>query len=297
MENTEKKDEEATENPNEHAPDAPTMKAHPAADVFPMLGERELAELAEDIKAHGQRERIVIHDGEILDGRNRYAACNRAGVTPQFEEWGGEGGTPYEFVVSRNIHRRQLNATQRAMVAAKLVPQFKVGALRRMRAGKAADPSAETRGGKKAKASEEAALLLNVSPRSVECALKIVRTGVPDLVAAVESGAIKVSLAQHLTKLSKKKLEALAKKPKELRAEAKGLARVAEELEPTESGVHEAPEPGDVIALVERAVANACDALAGDLAKLGELRVKLEQHAAEIARQQEEQAARDGGAQ
>ena len=51
--------------------------------------------------------------------RNRYLACQRAGVGPRFTEWDGVG-TPTAFVISKNLTRRHLNTSQRAMIAAKL---------------------------------------------------------------------------------------------------------------------------------------------------------------------------------
>jgi hypothetical protein len=44
---------------------------HRLADLFPMMDEAALAELAADIKANGQREPIKLWDGAIIDGRNR----------------------------------------------------------------------------------------------------------------------------------------------------------------------------------------------------------------------------------
>jgi len=43
-----------------------------------------------DIKENGLVEFIVLHEGKILDGRNRYNACNDAGVEPKFVEYEGE---------------------------------------------------------------------------------------------------------------------------------------------------------------------------------------------------------------
>jgi ParB-like chromosome segregation protein Spo0J len=59
------------------------MEFHPLANLFPPLEEKELDELTADIRANGLRENIVLHEGKILDGRNRYYACLRAGVEPR----------------------------------------------------------------------------------------------------------------------------------------------------------------------------------------------------------------------
>lgn len=54
------------------------MNAHPAAAIFPILTGDALAELADDIRANGLRQPIVTFEGQVLDGRNRLAACRLA---------------------------------------------------------------------------------------------------------------------------------------------------------------------------------------------------------------------------
>ncbi|HET9968528.1 MAG TPA: DNA methyltransferase [Streptosporangiaceae bacterium] len=92
---------------------------HPAAELFPLLGDDELRELAEDVKAHGLREPVWLYmDRErgpmLLDGRNRVRACVLAGVpwTKRFYE----GDDPIGFSVSLNLKRRHLTAGQIAFV-------------------------------------------------------------------------------------------------------------------------------------------------------------------------------------
>jgi len=93
------------------------------AEVFPLMSPTELAALAANIAAYGQREPITRHDGRIIDGRNRLVAAHAAGVTPRFEEWtpNGEDDSPLAYVWSKNGPRRHLTPSQKAILAARLV--------------------------------------------------------------------------------------------------------------------------------------------------------------------------------
>ena len=80
------------------------------ADALPMVSDVELQELADDITANGQIESIKLWNDEIIDGRNRYAACKLAGVEPRFETI--EVDDPVSYVTSANVRRRHLTKQQ-----------------------------------------------------------------------------------------------------------------------------------------------------------------------------------------
>jgi N6-adenosine-specific RNA methylase IME4 len=88
---------------------------HPAANIFPMLEEKRLQELADDIRENGQREAIRLLNGKILDGRNRYAACKRLGIYPATEALPADLN-PWAFVWSLNGQRRDLTTDQRYII-------------------------------------------------------------------------------------------------------------------------------------------------------------------------------------
>ena len=67
----------------------------------------------------------MIFHAEILDGRNRRAACKVAGVEPGVRCLDGEDPTAY--VLSANVHRRNLTQGQRAMAVAMLRPEPEKG--------------------------------------------------------------------------------------------------------------------------------------------------------------------------
>lgn len=108
------------------------MKAHPASEIFPLLSNRDLDDLTKDIEEHGLLDPIVMIGDEILDGRNRALACERLGTEPETREWDGRpNGSPTTYVVSVNLHRRQLTPSQKAMAAAKASPLFTAEAKQR----------------------------------------------------------------------------------------------------------------------------------------------------------------------
>jgi len=111
------------------------LNAHPAAGLFPMLSAEELQALADDIAANGLNNPVVVYEDQVLDGRNRSKACEMAGVSIKTTQWVDPGCGPVAYVISQNIHRRHLTATQRAVLAVDLLPQLEEEALSRMAAG------------------------------------------------------------------------------------------------------------------------------------------------------------------
>jgi len=117
------------------------LPIHPACELFPLMTPAELRELGEDIKGNGLRRPIAItSDGQLLDGRNRLAAMEVAGVDFKIKRTrngspeihidivGGDlsfaevvTSDPVAFVISANIHRRHLTAEQKREHIARLI--------------------------------------------------------------------------------------------------------------------------------------------------------------------------------
>lgn len=208
--------------------------AHEVAEWFPMLGDAELAELAASIKRDGQIEACVVWGNVLVDGRNRWRACELAGVEPRVvqREFASEAECG-RWIVAANLHRRHLTTTQRAMLAARILPLFEAEARERqvanLRQGddspvranlpereKEQDDDMETLPGNDAlaalavasqqiaderRARSDAATLFSVSPRAVQSAKTVIERGDSALVEAVERGEVAVSAAEQITKL------------------------------------------------------------------------------------------------
>lgn len=85
---------------------------HPYADAFPMASEEELDELASSIASVGLIHPIVLTPrGEVLDGRNRLAACRQVGMEPDFETREGSDDEYKEFVIGANTTGRRESMT------------------------------------------------------------------------------------------------------------------------------------------------------------------------------------------
>jgi hypothetical protein len=150
---------------------------HPIADLFPMLDKDSIGfkALVEDIKANRQHDPVVLYESKILDGRNRYNACAHLGIDVATREY--SGSDPIGFVLSVNLHRRHLNTSQRAMVAAKLT-SLKLG---------------DNQHTKEGTSIEVASALLNVGRASVERAKVVLAKGDLSAIEAVEQGQISVT--------------------------------------------------------------------------------------------------------
>ena len=56
-----------------------------------------------------------------MDGRNRYRACTAVGITPRCEQVELDDVDVLHFVIDENVHRRHLDATQKAMAGVKIL--------------------------------------------------------------------------------------------------------------------------------------------------------------------------------
>lgn len=200
---------------------------HPLANLFPLIGGKEFDELVDDVRTNGLRHRIVIHEGMILDGRNRYRAALAAGLFSKDDDLSGGSalfirhfskflpdryGDPLKYVLSLNLARRHLNESQRAMVAARLAT---------MRQGERTDlvePSANLPKVDQA----DAAKRLSISERSLRTAKGVQERAAPEVSDAVDRGEVSVSAAAAIATLpvdeQKKIIAEVAKAPDTRRA-------------------------------------------------------------------------------
>jgi ParB-like nuclease family protein len=86
------------------------LTAHPVAKLFPDMTQADFAALVEDIRHQGVKVPVLVHAGQILDGRHRYRACQQLGISCPTVTWNGRD--PWLEVQSRNLVRRHLSKEQ-----------------------------------------------------------------------------------------------------------------------------------------------------------------------------------------
>jgi N6-adenosine-specific RNA methylase IME4 len=167
---------------------------HPLAALVPPMSPEEFDALSADILANGLFEPIVLYEGKILDGRHRYQACVDTGTEPRFREY--EGEDPAGYVISSNVHRRHLSASQKAVVALDLERVYAVQARDRQGARTDLTSSQSWEKVEPVHAAEKAAESIGVSKGYVSDAKLIERDG-PDLLPQVSLGLLTIPEAKR----------------------------------------------------------------------------------------------------
>lgn len=207
------------------------MKHHPIADVWPMMDEAKLAELADDIRKNGQLVPVWLYEGKILDGRNRWAACKIAGVDPKTKEYTGD--EPTAFAQSMNEKRRHESASVRAAVAVELEPHFAADAERRKKETQGRPRKADQKPEEKIpqvterqpQARQEAAKSVGVNDRYVSDAKKV-KTEAPEVFERLKAG--KITLQDAKREVAKKPTDDWRQDERDRQAQVKdGITVVA----------------------------------------------------------------------
>lgn len=186
---------------------------HELANLFPLIEGDDFEQLVADVREHGIRDPITIHDGQVLDGRNRYRAMLELAKTGEVlgPGWGHRAnetldatdlvpphmwfvrfntfdGDPLTWVISKNLMRRHLDESQRAMVAADI--------------GKLEHGGARGKCSIEPLSAAQRARLLNIARISVRRADAVKEHGVPELADAVRRGRVAVSTAETISHAS-----------------------------------------------------------------------------------------------
>jgi ParB-like chromosome segregation protein Spo0J len=152
------------------------------------MSDEEFDALRDDIEQHGQRDAIVLWDGQILDGRHRMQACLALGIEPKFRTVEMSWEEAKAYVLSVNLTRRHLDTSQRAIIASRMAT---------LEQGRpAADEKAQIQAFSITQ--REAAESLNVGRATLQQAKKLERVSSPEVVEQVANGKMSLHKASKL---------------------------------------------------------------------------------------------------
>jgi len=176
------------------------LKPHEFANIFPLMNSKEYNELKKDIKENGLLEPIVLFEGKILDGRNRYNACTDVGIEPRNKEYKGKDALQY--IMSTNLKRRHLTDSQKAIVGVRYKKYYSKFAKERQIQSNVEPVPQEIQ----ARARDKAGEVVGVSGRYIDIAEEVIRDK-PEMEKKIMKGEIKLKTAHREINLENQKKE------------------------------------------------------------------------------------------
>jgi len=203
--------------------------------LIPPLTGDERRDLEASLKADGCISPLVVwyEHHILLDGHNRHELCRKHDIECEVHEIVLDSREAAKAWIIRNqLGRRNLNESQRALLAAALADIYAVQAKGRMSEGGKLGGKSPAKGvanlppsSTPGKARDEAAAAMNVSPRLVQAAKTVKEKGTAKLQESVRSGEISVSAAAEVARLPKARQDRIVSRgPKEV-VRAAGKAR------------------------------------------------------------------------
>lgn len=181
------------------------MKKH-ALNIFPEANEEDFNRLLEDIRNNGfdQSQPVIVYEGAILDGWNRYRACQAIGISPAIKTFDGDQSAALQLVMRTN-KRRNLNKGQWATIAVEaedIINALKKEAEDRRKAGTKLSQGASS--AQERKTAHKTAEIFNTSGTYVKQAAKV-KLEAPEAFEKVKAG--KMTLQDAMKEVARKPTE------------------------------------------------------------------------------------------
>lgn len=172
---------------------------HYFSSCWPDITGEEYEHLKDSIYVSGLRDAITLYEGQILDGWNRYRACNDMVMPAHYVEFEGTPEEAEQFVQDKH-NRRSLTLTQRLTCIGLMRQRPSVG-----RPKNTEGPSVLT--------AKDMAKKAGSSVRYAEHVNEAIAKGAPELVESMKSGKVGAEKAAVISKLPKDQQAAALDKP------------------------------------------------------------------------------------
>lgn len=175
------------------------LQQHPLSAAFPAMGADDFQALKDSIENIGVQNPITLFEGMVIDGWHRYTAAQAVGIDCPTVDLGDVD--PRDFVLAQNKARRHITVAQLAMAANAVY-----------RWSGAGRPSGNSAGPAELK-QPEIAKNVGVSVRSLRQAEEVTKNAAPEVIAAVNRGAVGLEKAAKIAQLPKEEQAAAIAKP------------------------------------------------------------------------------------
>ena len=197
------------------------LPLHELATLFPAMSDEEYAGLKADIAINGVHQPVAVWRQQLIDGRHRYQACQDLGIDPPLR-YLPDDTDPLSFVLSANMSRRQLTASQKAIITAQL-PKLRPQSNEQQREDSLSErPYSDSL--------EWRASLAGVGESTQEFADMIVDYGDSDVIAKIHSGNLSVHDAYFAVR-NARNAQIAAEKARKVREDAEEKVRRFQEAE------------------------------------------------------------------
>ena len=231
---------------------------HYFSSCWPDITGEDYEHLKDSIHLSGLRDAITLYEGQILDGWNRYRACNDMEMPAHYVEFEGTPDEAEQFVQDKH-NRRSLTLTQRLTCIGLMRQRPKVG-----RPNNTAGPAVLT--------AKDMAKKAGSGLRYAEHVSQAISKGAPELVASMKAGKVGAEKAAAISKLPQSEQAAAIDKP------------LPKQFKPVEEEGAPDQDEFDSVAAAEKAEVMAMKLLLASDEPLADITAKYEQALLQVER-------------
>jgi N6-adenosine-specific RNA methylase IME4 len=179
-------------------------------ELIPPLSFEEFTQLAENIAKDGCRDPLVLWNGVLVDGHNRYDICNRLKLPfKTIENEFKDRSEVIEWIIRNQFGRRNLSSYIRTTLALRLESEI-AGRAKKNQARKPAD-FVKQNSAEQTETRKELAKLAGVSHNTVDKVKKIELVASPKTKEALAKGEISINQAHNEIKTKERREERVKK--------------------------------------------------------------------------------------
>lgn len=176
--------------------------------LIPALSAEEYGQLEENILHDGIRDALIVWDGILLDGHNRYEIAQKYNLPYEVQEMTFDSRSDAEiWVIKNQFGRRNLSAYDRSILALRLKPIIAAQAKEKEQERKTTFQKSEKSSLPAVNTTKEIAKAAGVSHDTIAKVEKIETQATPEIKAAVKSGEMSINQAYQATRREEKKAE------------------------------------------------------------------------------------------